>query len=213
MAHTLSVDALATIVLPLAAGLVLAAVAGLRAFLPLAVLGLAGRLGLIELGPGFAWLSSAPALIAFWSASVFEFLGDKVPVVDHALDVVGTAIRPLAGALALAAVAPRVGPLWTAVLAIVVGGGAAGLVHLGKAHARLGSSILSLGLANPLISVVEDVLSFALAVLAVLAPLLALAILVLIGLVAYRLLRRLARAALRPGGQPAAEPPGDPPAV
>ncbi len=199
-------DVVSGIVLPLAAGLVLAAVAGLRAFLPLAVLGLAGRLGWVELGPSFSWLASAPALVAFWSACLLELLGDKLPVVDHALDAVGTFLRPVAGALALAAVTPRLGPLWTTVLAVVVGGGAAGLVHLGKAHARLGSSLLSFGLANPLLSVAEDVLSFALAALAVLVPLLALALLVLVAIVAVRLLRRLARATIRPGGKPAPRP-------
>jgi uncharacterized membrane protein len=197
------VDVASGIVLPLAAGLVLAAVAGLRAFLPLAVLGLAGRLGLIELGPGFSWLSSAPALLTFWSACLAELLGDKIPVVDHALDAVGTVLRPVAGALALAAVTTRLGPLWTTVLAIVVGGGAAGLVHLGKAHARLGSSLLSLGVANPLLSVGEDVLSFGLAILAVLVPVLALALLVLIILGAWRLVRWLARTAIFPAGKPA----------
>ncbi|TAM52646.1 MAG: DUF4126 domain-containing protein, partial [Acidobacteria bacterium] len=187
-------DAALGIVLPLAAGLVLAAVAGLRAFLPLAVLGLASRLGAIELGPGFSWLSSPPALLTFWSACLVELLGDKVPVVDHALDAAGTVLRPVAGALALAAVTTRFGPLWTTVLAIVVGGGAAGLVHLGKAHARLGSSLLSFGLANPLLSLGEDVLSFGLATLAVLVPVLALALLAVLVFGAWRLVRRLARA-------------------
>jgi len=195
-------DVASTIALPLAAGLVLAAVAGLRAFLPLAVLGLAGRLGWIELGPSFSWLSSAPALVTFWSACLVELLGDKIPVVDHALDAVGTVLRPLAGALALAAVTTRLGPLWTTVLAIVVGGGAAGLVHLGKAKTRLGSSLVSFGIANPLLSLGEDILSFALATLAVLVPILALILLVLIVLGACRLIRWLARATVFPTGKP-----------
>jgi len=201
--HTCAVDVASTVVLPLAAGLVLAAVAGLRAFLPLAVLGLAGQLGLIELGPGFSWLSSAPALLTFWSACLAELLGDKIPVVDHALDAVGTVLRPVAGALALAAVTTRFGPLWTTVLAIVVGGGIAGLVHLGKAKTRLGSSLLSFGVANPLLSIGEDVVSFGLAILAVLVPVLALALLVLILFGAWRLVRWLARTAIFPAGKPA----------
>ena len=85
----------------------------------------------------------------------------------------------------------------------MVGGGAAGLVHLGKAHARLGSSLLSLGIANPLLSVGEDVVSFGLATLAVLVPVLALIVLVLLVFGAWRLVRRLARAAIVPAGTPA----------
>ena len=191
---------MSAIALSLAAGLVLAAVSGLRAFLPLAVIGLAGRLGWIELGPGFSWLSSAPALLTFWSASLVELLGDKVPVVDHALDAVGTVLRPLAGALALAAVTTRLGPLWTTVVAIVVGGSAAGLVHLAKAKTRLGSSLVSFGIANPLLSLGEDLVAFALVTLAVLVPFVALGLLVLIVLGAYRLIRWLARATIHPIG-------------
>ncbi|MFI5167556.1 MAG: DUF4126 domain-containing protein [Thermoanaerobaculales bacterium] len=196
-------DVTSAIALPLAAGLVLAAVAGLRAFLPLAVLGLAGRLGWIELGPSFSWLSSAPALLTFWSACLAELLGDKIPVVDHALDAVGTVLRPLAGAVALAAVTTQVGPLWRTVLAIMAGGGAAGLVHLGKAKTRLGSSLLSFGVVNPLLSLGEDILSFGLAILAVLVPILALILLVLIVLGACRLIKWLAHATIFPTGKPA----------
>jgi uncharacterized membrane protein len=198
-------DVASSVVLPLAAGLVLAAVAGLRAFLPLAVLGLAGRMGWIGLGPDFTWLASTPALLAFWSASVAELLGDKVPVVDHALDAAGTALRPAAGALALTAVTTHAGPLWATVLAIVVGGSAAGMVHLGKASARLGSSALSFGIANPLLSVVEDLVSGFLAILAVVVPLLALVALALLAFGAWRLVRRLARAGA--GANAAAAPP------
>ena len=148
-------------------------------------------------------MASTPALLTFWSACLVELLGDKIPVVDHALDAAGTVLRPAAGALALAAVTTRLGPLWTTVLAIVVGGGAAGLVHLGKAHARLGSSLLSFGLANPLLSVGEDVVSFGLATLAVFVPVLALALLVLILFGAWRLVGRLTGAAIVPAGKPA----------
>ena len=197
-------DVTSTIALPLAAGLVLAAVAGLRAFLPLAVLGLASRLGLIELGGSFSWLSSAPALLTFWSACFAELLGDKIPVVDHALDAVGTVLRPVAGALALAAVTTRLGPLWTTVLSLAVGGGTAGLVHLGKAKTRLGSSLLSFGIVNPLLSLGEDILSFTLATLAVLMPILALILLFLVVLGACRLIKRLAHAAIAPTAKPAA---------
>jgi uncharacterized membrane protein len=198
-------DVVSTIALPLAAGVVLAAVAGLRGFLPLAVLGLAVRLGWIEVGPSFAWLSSAPALLTLWSACVVELLGDKIPVVDHALDAVGTVLRPCAGALALAAVSTRLDPVWMTVLATMVGGGAAGLVHLGKAKIRLGSSLVSAGIANPVLSAGEDVLAFALAALAVLLPLLALVLLVLVVVGVYRLVGRLARATMPARGKSATQ--------
>ena len=47
----------------------LAASAGLRAFLPLLVVGLAGRLEVIGLGERFVWLSSTPALTVVQEAA------------------------------------------------------------------------------------------------------------------------------------------------
>ena len=49
--------------LALLAGVGVAAASGLRAFLPLLVLGIAARLGMIELQPGARWLASSPALV------------------------------------------------------------------------------------------------------------------------------------------------------
>ena len=54
-------------------------------------------------------------------------------------------------------------PLWRAVLAILVGGSVAGTVHVAKAKTRLGSSMATLGVANPVLSFVEDVVAFVVA--------------------------------------------------
>jgi uncharacterized membrane protein len=188
----------------LAAGLVLAAVAGFRAFLPLLAIGLAARLEWLPLSPGFAWLASTPALIAFASACVFELLGDKFPAVDHLLDVVGTAIRPLAGALSVAALLGRLDPVWAAVVGLAVGGTVAGGVHLVKAKTRLGSSLVTAGLANPALSVAEDLVAIGGTLLALLWPLLAVALLSLFALslwLAWRFVRRRARPS-RPAAPP-----------
>src|SRR5215468_1366784 len=83
----------------LALAIALAACAGLRACLPIFLAGLLARLGWLELGPAFAFLKSDKALIVFGIATTLEFLGDKIPAVDHALDVIGTPLRPAAGAL------------------------------------------------------------------------------------------------------------------
>jgi hypothetical protein len=153
------------------AGLSLAAVAGLRAFLPLLATGIAGRLGFLPLSDSFAWLASNPALVVFGSAALIEILADKVPVLDHALDAVGLLIKPVAGAAAVVAVTQKLDPLWAAVLGIAVGGTVAGAVQVAKAKTRLGSSALTLGHANPVLSLAEDVASLTGVVFAVLWPL------------------------------------------
>lgn len=167
-------DAPFDLVLAVAAGIAVSAATGLRAFLPLFVLGAASRFAGIELHPAVTWLASTPALVAFGTATVIEMAADKVPVLDHALDAVGAFLKPVAGWIAgIAVLAPMHSP-WAEITAIALGGGALA-VGLAKAKVRLGSSVTTLGHGNPVLSALEDAGTFLLLVIAVLAPLIALA--------------------------------------
>jgi hypothetical protein len=177
------------LLLALATGVGLAAAAGLRAFLPVLAVGLAARFGLLELRPGLEWLAGAPALWALGTATVLELAADKVPVLDHALDALGTVLRPAAAALGAFAVLQGWGTPWAQLFALAMGAGALA-VHGAKAHVRVGSSAVTLGAANPVLSVLEDVASFLLVALAVLVPLLAVAFVVLLALALARAFRR-----------------------
>jgi len=189
-------------VLALATGVGLAAAAGLRAFLPVLAVGRAAHFGLLHLRPELAWLSQPAALWALGTASALELIGDKVPALDHALDTLGTFLRPAAAALAGYAVLQDWGTPWAQLLALAMGAGALA-VHGAKATTRVGSSAFTFGAANPLISAVEDVASFLLIALAVLVPLLALAFVVLLFVLLFRLFRRRRPSAAR-GAPPAA---------
>jgi hypothetical protein len=173
------------LLLALATGVGLAAATGLRAFLPLLAVGLAGRHGLLHLQPGMEWLTSDPALWSLAAATALELIGDKVPVVDHVLDSIGTVVRPVAAWVAAYAVFQDWGTPWAQLLAVGMGVGALA-VHGAKAHTRLGSTAISLGHANPILSVLEDVIAFALVVAAVLLPFLALALVTLVVVVYAR---------------------------
>jgi hypothetical protein len=177
----------------------LAACAGLRAWLPLLLAGALSRLGLLELGASFAFLASDRALVLFGIASALEIGADKVPVLDHALDVISTLLRPAAGALLAASVIDRFAdPLTALALGVAVGAPASLLPHALKSTLRGLSTGLTAGLANPVISILEDVIAVALFILAILVPL-GVAVLVLLAtlLVTRRLLRR------RPVARPA----------
>ena len=180
------------LLLALATGVGLAAATGLRAFLPLLAVGLAGRHGFLHLHPGMEWLQSDPALWSLGVATALELIGDKVPVVDHVLDAVGTVVRPVAAWIATYAVFQGWGTPWAQLLAVAMGVGTLA-VHGAKAHTRLGSTALSLGHANPILSVLEDVIAFALVAAAILLPLVALAF-VTLAVVVYARRRGRARA-------------------
>ena len=177
----------------LALGVALAACAGLRAFLPLLLAGILARAGWLELGPSFQFLASNRALVLFGVASLLEILGDKIPVIDHALDALGTPLRPAAGALLAASVlGPVEDPLTALALGTAVGGPAALVPHAAKSALRAASTTFTGGIANPILSLVEDAVSLVLFVLAVLVPLLVVGLLAFAIVLISRNLRRRA---------------------
>src|SRR5258706_4646817 len=180
----------------LALGIALAACAGLRAWLPLLLASLLARAGWLDLGPSFQFLASNKALLLFAVATVIEIVGDKVPVVDHALDAIGTPLRPAAGTLLAASVMGHVSdPLTALVLGTAVGAPAALVLHAAKTALRAASTTFTGGLANPILSLIEDGVSFVLFVLAVLVPLLVVGLLALTLRFIARRLRRLSSVA------------------
>ncbi len=175
----------------LALAIALAASAGLRAWLPLLLAGGLFRFGVLDLGPSFAFLGSNEALVLFGAATVIELVGDKVPAVDHALDVIGTPLRPAAGALLAASVLGTVSdPLTALVLGTAVGAPSALVPHAAKTALRTVSTTLTGGLANPVISFLEDAIAVVTFVLAILVPVLVVILLAITLFFALRLFRR-----------------------
>ena len=176
--------------LAIAAGVGIAAACGLRAFLPLLLLGIAARADWIHLRAGSEWLATDLALAALGIAAVLEIAADKIPVVDHALDAVATVLRPVAAWLGAFAVLGNLPAPWGQISALVLAGFTLG-VHALKSTLRVGSTAGTLGHANPLLSVAEDALAFVLT-WAVIVPLLAVLALALGTWLLLRLLRRRA---------------------
>ena len=172
-------------------GLSLAATCGLRAFLPLLCIGVAGALGKVELADAFQWRASPAALACFGTAVAVELAGDKIPMLDHAMDGLGVVVKPTAAAVAAASMIQEFDPLLALVLGLVAGGTLAEVVHLAKSKVRIVSSALTGTLANPILSVAEDAAALAAIGVAFLAPVLALVLAaVFVGLVFRRWRRR-----------------------
>jgi hypothetical protein len=177
-----------------AAGVVLAASAGLRAFMPLFGVGLASRLLGWSIAPSMEWMATDVGLVALGVATVVELLADKVPLVDHTLDVVHTIVGPLAGALVTFSLSADLPPAIGAILAIALGAPVAGGVHLIAAVTRVKSSVMSAGSFNPALSLVEDLISIAAITITFLIPLITLFIApILIGVILGHLFRRFSR--------------------
>jgi len=159
--------------------------AGLNLYATILVIGLAQRLGWVMPPPALAglWVLAHPAvLVAAAVMYLVEFLADKVPAVDHAWDAVHTVIRPVGAAwIAWRTVGGAGFPEPVEVALLLVAGGVALTAHTGKAGTRLatasvGGHFFGLGLA---LSLIEDVVAFLLAPLALLKPMLVLALVVM----------------------------------
>jgi hypothetical protein len=180
------------VLVALAAGIGLAACAGLRAALPLFAIGVAGRLLGWPLAASTAWLASNPALAVFGVASITEIVADKVPATHRVFDPVETIVAPIAGYLvAFAPMATlRIHYLLDVAAALVIGLGVGGGIHILAASARIASRRTPHGLGNPFLSVAEDLFAGSAAVFAIAAPFLSLvAVLVPVSLWLRRLRR------------------------
>jgi hypothetical protein len=151
----------------------LATASGLNAYVPLLTLGLLARFtNLIHLNPPYDVLTHPAVLAVLAILAVLDFVADKVPAVDHALHLVGLLIHPVVGAilfLAASSDAGAVHPVLAAVCGLLLGG----LTHAARMTARPVATVTTVGVANPAVSFLEDVVSLVLSVLAVVVPVLA----------------------------------------
>lgn len=158
----------------------LSAAAGLNAYIPFVLVALIARFtDVIDLPAQFAWIESPWAIGAATLLLISEVALDKIPVVDHINDTIGTLIRPATGALIFAAVAAAEDIEKTSSLFVdnpwigaILGALTAGLVHTGKTVTRPVVNATTAGVGAPVVSTVEDGTSVALSLVAIFLPVL-----------------------------------------
>jgi hypothetical protein len=182
----------------------LAASAGLNTSLPLLIVGLAARFGLLTLGSPYDALASDVALVGLGVLAVVEFLADKVPGLDSVVQVLQGPLALGAGAILFASQQSIVHDVSPG-LALLVGLGTAGSIHGLRAVARPIVNVGTLGIGGPVASAVEDTGAVTLAVLAILAPLAAIVgAVVFVGLAVFLAVRLAGSRRRRPGIVPTA---------
>ena len=158
-------------------GIGLSAACGFRVFLPLLVMSIASLSGHMSLAHGFEWIGTYPAMLAFSVATVLEIAGYYIPWLDHLLDTIATPAAIVAGTIVTASAVGDMSPFLKWCLAVIAGGGAAGLVQGATVVTRGASTVATGGLANPLVSTLELAGAAVMSVLAIVAPVLAVALL------------------------------------
>ena len=176
--------------LSLAVGIGLSAACGFRVFVPLLAVSLASTTGHLHLSQGFEWISTYPALITFAIATVVEVAGYYVPWVDHALDTLATPAAIVAGTIITASMVTDVSPFLKWTLAVIAGGGVAGVVQGTTVLTRSASTVTTGGIANPLFATIELGGAVVTSILAIVVPLISL---VLVSALLYFLARRIFR--------------------
>jgi len=161
------------LILSLSVGLGLSAACGFRIFVPLLVISIANKAGHLELADSFEWMGSTAAIVTFATATVLEVSAYYVPWVDNLLDTVAAPTAVVAGVIATASQVGEMSPLLGWSIAVIGGGGIAGLVQGLTTVTRHISSFATAGFGNPLVSTAEGGLSVIMSVLAIVVPLVA----------------------------------------
>lgn len=178
---------------------------GLRLYAVLFIVGLAGRLGWVELPHGLLLLQHPLMLCASGLMLFAEFFADKIPGVDTLWDVLHTLLRIPAGAALAAAVFGADSATVTAAAALL-GGTLAATSHFAKATTRAAVNASPEPFSNIALSLAGDAAVPAMLWLAVTHPwqflaLLAI-VLALMGLLMLKLGRFLAQVLGRLAGGP-----------
>jgi hypothetical protein len=162
--------------LAVSTGIGLSAACGFRVFVPLLAHNFASMYGYLNLAPGFEWIGGYYATIAFASATILEIIVYYVPWLDHIMDAIASPVAIIAGTIATASVIIDVPPAVKWIVAIIAGGGIAGIIQGTTAALRAKSSLFTGGLGNPLIATAELAGSAFVALLAIIIPIICFAL-------------------------------------
>ena len=182
-----------------AIGILLAWLAGVRVYLTVFGVGIAGLMGWLDLPPALEATTSPWVLGVSGALAVAEFFADKIPGVDSGWDLLHTLLRVPAGAFLAAATISPDGELGAGMLA--AGAGAALVSHTLKSGTRALINTSPEPVSNWTASVAEDTVVVGGLALAWSYPWIALAVVVLlgvtIGLVVWWLCRKVYRGVSR----------------
>lgn len=188
-------------ILPAFLGLGLAAACGIRAFLPLLLLSGAVHFHVVDVGlnSGYAWIGSTTALVTLAIAAAVELTADAIPYVDHLVSAIGNVTGPIAGAIAAGSVFASHDPTVAAIAGIIIGAPTALTFSATQTGVRAASTLTTAGIANPFISIAEDILTVIMSAVAMVLPILIPIVLAVLIYLAWRVVRKFR--STRPGTQ------------
>ena len=163
--------------------------AGLNAYIPLLTVAVLSRFTpLLTLEEPWTLLNNEWIMVLLLILLLIETFADKIPAIDSFNDILQTFVRPTAGAILFAATTQssiHVHPLLAMGCGVILAGG----VHAIKMGGRPVVTATTGGIGNPIVSVLEDVVSAITSLVAVIFPFLLLAWVFLMALFALLIVR------------------------
>lgn len=169
-------------------GVGLSAASGFRVFVPFLGISIASFAGHLTLAPGFEWMGSWPALLAFATATILEIAIYFVPWIDNITDAFATPLAIVAGTILTASQMGEMSHLLQWSLVIIAGGGVCGAVQVGTVAIRAVSTGTTGGFGNFLVATLELIAAVVVTVLAVVLPVVGIIAVVWI---TYKMLRKI----------------------
>jgi hypothetical protein len=168
MDNLFNLDSLISLLL----GLSLSAACGFRVFIPFLVVSTAAVENWINLPNDLSWLDTNQAIILFATASLIEVILYYFPLLDNLLDTIALPLVTVIGVWVTYNSLPEMNALTQWTIAIIAGGGTAGITKGLNSLLRLGSTGITGGLGNSLFATIEMIIAVLIAGLALIVPIL-----------------------------------------
>ena len=154
----------------IAKGVGIAGGAGFRAFIPLLIINILARFNYLSLQSNFQWLTSDWMLVILSALTLAEILLDKVPPLDNFIDAFQIFARPISGTVAAASLLNYANPISNWITGLIIALIISFPFHVFKSSGRMIFSDSLPPYKNSLISLLEDIISIAISITAVLLP-------------------------------------------
>ncbi len=158
------------VVIGLCLGITLSAACGFRVFVPPLAMSLAAIFGHFPLPENFEWLGTTEAAIALAIATFLEVGAYYIPIIDNLLDTIQVPLAIGIGTVLTAATLGHTDPVAQWTLAVIAGGGTAGLIGTLASTTRLASTGVTAGFGNFIVATIEGIGSVSLSILGLTFP-------------------------------------------
>lgn len=149
---------------------------GYKPFIPLIIVGISSKLGIIELANQNHWISSTLFIFIMIAFTILDMVGTSIPFVGRLFEVASIPITLIGGYLVTTLLSEDMFTKETIlkpIVGILFGSGSAGLVKVSTIIQNALTDTVTMGVSSVINSIKDSIKSFFISILAILAPILA----------------------------------------